>query len=113
MTILYDAVTELARGADLLVTEVVSVDDVKQARIRDGRGQAMSPTEQTEYIRHMVEEHLTPREIGIMASRAGVKAVVLTHLTPRPGSDDYTSWGEEVKKHFAGHVHIAMDLMEF
>jgi ribonuclease BN (tRNA processing enzyme) len=108
-----DAVTELARGADLLVTEVVSVDDVKEARIRDGRWQAMSPAEQTEYIRHMVEEHLTPREIGMMASRAGVKAVVLTHLTPRPGSNDYTSWAEEVKKHFSGPVHIARDLMEF
>lgn len=48
-----------------------------------------------------------------MASRAGVKAVVLTHLTLRPGSDDYTSWGEEVKKYFSGHVHIARDLMEF
>ena len=108
-----DAVTELAKGADLLVTEVVSVDDVKEARIRDGRWQAMSPAEQTEYIRHMVEEHLTPREIGMMASRAGVKAVVLSHLTPRPGSDDYTSWAEEVKKHFSGQVHIARDLAEF
>jgi ribonuclease BN (tRNA processing enzyme) len=107
------AVTELAKGADLLVTEVVSVDDVKEARIKDGRWQAMSPAEQTEFIRHQSEEHLTPQEIGMMASRAGVKAVVLTHLTPRPSGDDYTTWGEEVKKRFSGQVHIAKDLMEF
>jgi ribonuclease BN (tRNA processing enzyme) len=108
-----DALTELAKGADLLVSEVVSVEDVKEARVRDGRWQAMSPQEQTEYIRHMVEEHLTPQDIGKMATRAGVKTVILSHLTPRPDSDDYTAWGEEVKKHFSGPVLIAADLMEF
>ena len=86
-----DAVTELAKGADVLVTEVVSADDVKEARIRDGRWQAMSEKEQPEYIRHMIEEHLTPEQIGVMATRAGVKTVVMSHLTPRPDSDDYTA----------------------
>ena len=94
-----DAVTELAKGADFLVTEVVSVDDVKESRIRDGRWRAMSSKEQTEYIRHMVEEHLTPEQIGVMATRAGVKTVVMSHLTPRPDSDDYTPWADEVRKH--------------
>jgi ribonuclease BN (tRNA processing enzyme) len=108
-----DAVTELARNADVLVTEVVSVDDVKEARIRDGRWQAMSETEQKEYIRHMVEEHLTPQQIGVMATRANVKTVVMSHLTPRPGSDDYTPWADELRKHFSGQVLIAKDLMEF
>jgi hypothetical protein len=28
----------------------------------------MSPTGQTELIRHRVDEHLTPREIGMMAA---------------------------------------------
>ena len=37
-----DAVTALAKDADILVSEVVSVDDVKEARVRDGRWQAMS-----------------------------------------------------------------------
>jgi len=108
-----DAVTALAKGADLLVTEVVSVDDVKEARTRDGRWQAMSEREQHEYIRHMVEEHLTPEQIGVMATRAGVKTVILSHLTPRPDSDDYTPWAEEVRKHFSGEVRVAKDLMEF
>ena len=73
----------------------------------------MSPKEQHEYIRHMVEEHLTPTEIGKMAARANVKTVILSHLTPRPGTDDYTSWAEEVKKHFSGQVLVAKDLAEF
>ena len=65
------------------------------------------------YIRHMVEEHLTPADIGKMATRAGVKTVILSHLTPRPDSDDYTEWAVEVKRHFAGPVRVAADLMEF
>ena len=101
------------RGADVLVTEVVSVEDVKEARVRDGRWGAMSESEQREYIRHMVEEHLTPEQIGVMATRAGVKTVILSHLTPRPDSDDYAPWAGEAKKHFTGQVLVAKDPMEF
>jgi ribonuclease BN (tRNA processing enzyme) len=108
-----DALTAFAKGADTLVSEVVSVDDVKEARIRDGRWAAMSEKEQHEYVRHMVEEHLTPEQIGVMATRAGVKTVILSHLTPRPDSDDYTPWAEEVRKHFSGQVLVAKDLAEF
>jgi ribonuclease BN (tRNA processing enzyme) len=108
-----DALTELAKDADILVSEVVSVEDVKEARIRDGRWQAMSPKEQEEFIRHMIEEHITPEQIGKMAARANVKTVILSHLTARPDSDDYTAWAEEVKKHFSGRVLVAQDLMEF
>jgi ribonuclease BN (tRNA processing enzyme) len=108
-----DALTGLAKDADILVSEVVSVDDVKESRIRDGRWQAMSPKEQQEYIRHMIEEHITPEQIGKMATKANVKTVILSHLTPRPDSDDYTAWADEVRKHFSGQVLIAEDLKEF
>ena len=37
-----DAVTALAKDADILVSEVVSVEDVKEYAIRQGRWQAMS-----------------------------------------------------------------------
>jgi len=108
-----DSVTELARGADILVSEVTSVEDAKEGQIKTGRWQAMTAAEQANFIRHMIEEHLTPEQIGIMATRAGVKTVILSHLTLRPAGDDYTSWGDEVKKHFEGQVLIAKDLMEF
>ena len=108
-----DAVTDLAKGADLLVSEALSVEDAKENNIRAGRWQTMTPKEQAQWLRHQTEEHLTPEEVGKMAKRAGVKTVVLTHLGPRPNTDDYTSWAEEVKKHFSGQVLIAKDLMEF
>jgi ribonuclease BN (tRNA processing enzyme) len=42
--------------------------------------------------------------------------VVLSHMGSSQranGTDDYTPWTEEVKKHFSGQVLIAKDLMEF
>ena len=49
-----------------------------------------------------------------MATIAGVKTVMLTHLpaTADP-KDEYQRFGEQVKKHFSGQVLIAKDLMEF
>ncbi len=108
-----DAVAELAKNADMLVTEVGSPDDVVEVRKRTGRWDVLSPKEQQEFIRHQVEEHLTPEHVGKMATKAGVKTVILSHLSPRPDSDDYAPWAEEVKKHFSGQVHVAKDLAEF
>jgi ribonuclease BN (tRNA processing enzyme) len=108
-----DAVTELARGADLLLSEANSVEDRKQNMINSGAWQVMNPVEQARIIRQATEGHLTLADIGTMASRANVKAVVLTHLTSRAGTDDYAPWIVEVKKHFSGRVVAATDLMEF
>lgn len=109
-----DAVTELARNADLLVSEVGSSEDVKQVFIKNGTWQGMTPEQQTALMRHEVEEHLTPDEVGKMAARAHVKTVVLTHLLPTVNEhDDYQRYVPEVKKFFSGQVVVAKDLMEF
>src|SRR5262249_28747823 len=98
---------------DMLVSEVNDYREVIENQKRDGRWQAMSPEQQEGNLRHLRDEHLTPEDVGKMAAAAGVKSVVLSHLGPRPGTDDYTPWAEEVKKHFSGQVLIAKDLVEF
>jgi ribonuclease BN (tRNA processing enzyme) len=108
-----DTVTELAKGADLLITETSSCEDRKKAMINDGRWQAMSPAEQAGIMRQATQGHMTLDVFGKMATCANVKTVVLTHLTQRVGTDDYMPWAEEVKKHFSGQVLVAKDLMEF
>lgn len=108
-----DAVTELAKGADLLVAGVSSCEDRKQAMIQDGRWDAMTPAEQEGMMRQATQGHMNPDIIGELASRAKVKTVVLAHLTQRFGSDDYTPWDKQVKKQFSGEVLVAEDLMEF
>jgi ribonuclease BN (tRNA processing enzyme) len=62
----------------------------------------------------MIDEHVSPEQVGEMAARAGVKAVILTHLpaTADP-RDEYARFVQIVKKHFSGQVFVAKDLMEF
>ena len=104
-----DAVADLAKGADLLVSEVTNpVEHYKAQLIKAGRWEQMTPEEQAGILRHHVEEHLLPEEVGKLATRANVKTVVLTHL-----NDEYIPFAEQVKKHFSGQVLIAKDLMEF
>jgi ribonuclease BN (tRNA processing enzyme) len=64
-------------------------------------------------MQQATQGHMSLEAIGKTAAQAKVKTVVLSHLTQRFGSTDYTPWGDEVKKYFAGGVVIANDLMEF
>jgi ribonuclease BN (tRNA processing enzyme) len=109
-----DAVVDLAKGVDVLVTEVTSVDDVVDLMKKNGAWQAKTQPEQEGWIRHMHEEHVSPEEVGKMATKAGVKTVVMTHFGPstRP-DDDYQRFADEAKKHFSGEVKVAKDLMQF
>jgi ribonuclease BN (tRNA processing enzyme) len=109
-----EAISTMAKGADLLVSEVTSVDEWKEQQIATGRWQTMNAEQQKGSLRHMNDEHLTPEEVGKMASRANVKAVVLTHIpaTTNP-NDDYLRFGEQVKQQFSGQVFIASDLKEY
>jgi ribonuclease BN (tRNA processing enzyme) len=107
-----DALIELAKGADLLVSEANSIEQRMQDLVRSGQWQVMTPEEQVRIKRQMAEGHLSTDDVGRTATRAGVKTVVLTHLTWK-ADDDYSTWVDEVKKHFSGPVLIAKDLKEF
>lgn len=109
-----DAVVDLAKGADLYVTETSSPDDVVELFKRNGVWQAKTPSEQEGFLRHMHEEHVTPEDIGKMAAKAGVKAVVMTHIGPSANpNDDYQRFVDEAKKYYAGPITLAKDLMKF
>jgi len=109
-----DALIELAKSADLLVSETSSFQDRMQRLIDSGQWQAMTPAEQDGIARQATQGHMTLEIVGKMATRASVKTVVLSHLSSRAdGTDDYAPWVAEVKKHFGGQVVVARDLMEF
>jgi ribonuclease BN (tRNA processing enzyme) len=107
-----DALVEFAKGADLLVSEANSIEERMQDLLRSGQWQVMTPQEQDRIKRQMAAGHLSPDDVGAVAARAGVKTVVLTHLTWKD-NDDYASWVAEVRKHFSGPVMLAKDLKEF
>jgi ribonuclease BN (tRNA processing enzyme) len=109
-----EAVTALAKGADVLVTEVTSIDDVIGVFKRTGAWQAKTEDEQKGWIRHMEQEHVSPKDVAEMAAKAGIKTIVMTHLGPSVHpDDDYQRFADEAKKHFSGRVVVAKDLMEF
>ena len=109
-----EALTQLAKDADVLVSEVTVVDDVIEVMKRNGAWQAKSVSEQLAWLRHMREEHVTPEQVGRMAAAAGVKMVVLTHFSPTvERRDDYQRYAVEARKFFPGQVALATDLMRF
>jgi ribonuclease BN (tRNA processing enzyme) len=49
-----------------------------------------------------------------LAAKAGVKAVVMTHLGPTvTPNDDYQRYIDEAKRYFSGQIVLAKDLMQF
>jgi ribonuclease BN (tRNA processing enzyme) len=109
-----DAVVELARGADVYLTEATSPNDVVEAFKKSGVWQSKTASEQQGLLRHMHEEHVTPEDAGKMAAKAGAKALVITHLgqTADP-NDNYHRYVDEAKKYYSGPITIAKDLMKF
>jgi ribonuclease BN (tRNA processing enzyme) len=108
------ALTELAKGADLLVTEVTSVEEVIEVMKHNGNWETKTAEEKDGWIRHMKEEHVTPEDVGRMATAAGVKTVVMTHLTPTVDpEDDYQRYADGARKFFSGQILLAKDLMRF
>ena len=107
-----EAVTELAKNADLLVTETSSFEERMKLMIASGQWQAMTPAEQEGITRQATQGHMTLEIIGKMAARANVKTLLLSHYLPR-ADGNYMPWVLEVKKHFAGQVLVARELMEF
>jgi len=109
-----DAVVELAKGADLYVTETTSPEDVIALFKKNGVWDSKTQAEKDGFIRHMHEEHVTPEDVGKMAAKAGVKAVVMTHLGPSVDpKDDFERYIGEAKKYYSGPIMLAKDLMKF
>lgn len=105
------AVVNLAKNADVLVSEVVDLPKI--ARLAKERYNASDEALKA-MTAHMVEEHLEPRAVGALAAEAGVKMVVLSHLVP--GLDDEAqpdSYAQGVRETFGGPVVIARDLDRF
>jgi len=99
---------ELARNADVLVCEAISMASRQQFQANRGAAN-------TESIgRHVAETHSSTEEVGRMAAEAKVKKVVLNHLVggsgPR-GGGDADPFTAGVKKYFDGEVIVSADQM--
>jgi ribonuclease BN (tRNA processing enzyme) len=104
----------LAKGADVFVCEIIDQPQY-EANLTAARVAQASGNQQS-IAQHVVETHSNNEQVGRMASEAGVKTVVLTHLLPgsnRPGAAEYpdSSYIDGVRKFFNGEVIVGRDLM--
>jgi ribonuclease BN (tRNA processing enzyme) len=101
---------DLARGADVLVCEAMSMAARRQREAdRDNAGPGES------IARHVLETHVTTEDVGRMAAEAKVKTVVLNHLlgAPAAGAAGAAADGltADVRKYFDGEVIVGADQM--
>jgi ribonuclease BN (tRNA processing enzyme) len=97
-------VLHLAKGADVLVHEVVSREFWE-------RPNAPQPPS---VVRHILASHTDAADVGRLAAAAGVGTLVLSHLVPTEGANAPTDdeWIAAVRRHYKGKVIVGKDLME-
>ena len=104
-----EAVAVMAKGADVLVHETMYVPAVEKYlkdQIAAGR-----PVKFEDFMAHMKADHSPSEDVGRIAEEAGVKTLVLSHLTPAIDSIDDDTWRGPAAKYFRGDIIVAKDLM--
>jgi ribonuclease Z len=91
-------IESLAKGSDVLVHEVVLPDHVR-----------------THGDQSIIDYHADPEQLGAMAQRAGVGALILTHLQPAPSSPELVAAYEaQVRRGgYTGRLIVGQDLLTF
>ena len=96
---------QLARGADVLVHEALYVPAVDRLVARVPNAATLK--------KHIIDSHTAVEDCARVATAAGVKTLVLSHLVP---ADDPTvteeTWLEAARPHFSGRIAVARDLLE-
>lgn len=106
------AVERLARGADLLVSEMIDFEGTVAEIRRTAPG--MPPAAFSGIEKHLRDHHLTPIQVGELARAAGVRAVVVTHLSaPDPDGAHTIEYLRQIARTYTGPVVIARDLEAF
>ena len=85
-----DQAVELARGAEMLVIESTYLDSEERSAAEYG--------------------HLTARQAGRIAARAGVRLLVLTHVSERYEQEQEGLFVEQAGQEFDGRVMLVADL---
>jgi ribonuclease BN (tRNA processing enzyme) len=99
------ALVELARGADVLVHEVMYAPALEKLIASEPNAERLRE--------HLLASHTTTEQVGRVATEAGVKTLVLNHFVP--GGDPALTdevWRDAVASHFQGRLVIGRDLLE-
>ena len=94
---------ELARGADILVHEVIDLAAIGVLE--------KELSHATRLHTHLLAAHTPMSEVGQIATKAGVKTLVLNHFVPGTPPIPDQVWYDAVKPHFKGRLIVGHDLM--
>ncbi len=95
----------LARGADVLVHEVLYVPGIERTVARAPNASRL--------LQHIIGSHTEAADVGKLAAEADVGTLVLSHLVP--GDDPLVTeetFRTEAARHFSGEIVVGRDLME-
>jgi ribonuclease BN (tRNA processing enzyme) len=104
-TAYFPPLAEFAKGADILVHEVMFGPALEDLVRRNPNAATL--------MAHLKASHTLTDDVGRIASQAGVKKLVLSHLVPAdaPGMTEQ-KWAAAVRPTFQGELVVARDLME-
>ncbi|MCS5661548.1 MAG: MBL fold metallo-hydrolase, partial [Dehalococcoidia bacterium] len=96
-----------AKGADILVHEVLNKDGVDAIVRRTYPGNES-------FRKHILESHTSMHEVGEIATKAGVRILVLNHFVPTGSTelDKPEVWIEGVSQTYKGSIIVGEDLQE-
>jgi ribonuclease BN (tRNA processing enzyme) len=105
-------VEDLAKGAQLLVGEMMLADQII-AQLQ-AKNPHMTPERIAMMGQHLQSHHLSPEQLGDLAARAGVTHLVAVHIpldniTPETAPD----YAVRISQVFSGQITIAKDLDHF
>ncbi len=95
---------ELAKGADVLVQEVMYLPALDRLIASESNAATLRE--------HLLASHTTAEQAGEIAAAAGVKRLLLTHFVP--GGDASVTdamWADAARQAFAGEVIVGRDLL--
>jgi ribonuclease BN (tRNA processing enzyme) len=107
-----DAVTALATGSDMLVSEVIALDPlVKEIT---SRRPDMSDETKLNMRQHLATHHIDAEIVGKMAAKANVQHLVMTHFAiPGPLRRNEAYLRDGARRHYSGSIDLARDLSSF
>lgn len=109
-TVPLEAVARMAKGVDVLVHESMDVPATEEM-VRQQSTEWHSANFDT-MMHHMRADHSPTEDVGRIAQKAGVKTLVLSHLTPDSSRlvPDST-WIQGASRYFKGQIIVGHDLM--
>jgi len=98
------ALIDLARGADILVQEVLYLPAMERLIATESNAPSLRA--------HLLASHTPVEQAGELAAAAGVKRLVLSHFVP--GGDASVTdadWANAARRAFSGEVIVGRDLL--